>query len=71
MRLPLFFYIFCLSLSIDAVAQQLPLFTQYRDSWTQINPAALSNNYINYENTYIAGVSHRQQWTDPDIIGAP
>ena len=71
MRLTLLFYIFCLSFSIDAAAQQLPLFTQYRDSWTQINPAALSNNYINYENTYIAGISHRQQWVDPDIIGAP
>ena len=63
--------IYCVLFSVSVQAQQLPVFTQYRDSWMQINPATLSNDYINYENNFIAGVSHRQQWTDPDIIGSP
>jgi len=56
---------------IDATAQQLPLYTQYRDNWTQINPASLYNGYINYEHDVAIGISHRQQWTDPDLIGSP
>jgi len=71
MRRTLLLSIYCLLLSIDATAQQLPLFTQYRDNWTQINPASLYNGYINYEHDVAIGISHRQQWTDPDLIGAP
>jgi len=56
---------------VDAFAQQLPLFTQYRDNWTQLNPATLYNGYINYEHTISFGVSHRQQWVDADLQGAP
>lgn len=56
---------------LDAFAQQLPLFTQYRDSWTQLNPATPYNGYINYEHKLAIGISHRQQWFDADLIGAP
>ena len=71
MRRILLLSIYCLLFFIDATAQQLPLFTQYRDNWTQINPASLYNGYINYEHNIAIGISHRQQWTDPDLIGAP
>lgn len=56
---------------LDALAQQLPLFTQYRDSWTQLNPATPYNGYVNYEHKLAIGISHRQQWLDADLIGAP
>ena len=63
--------IFCFFFGLDAIAQQLPLFTQYRDSWTQLNPATPYNGYVNYEHKFAIGISHRQQWLDADLIGAP
>jgi len=43
-------------------AQQLPLFTQYRDNSTIINPAMLSSDYLAYENNITIGASYRTQW---------
>ncbi len=63
--------LFCLTFLLDLSAQQLPLFTQYRDSWMQLNPATPYNGYINYEHTIAFGISHRQQWFDADLEGAP
>ena len=71
MRTTLLLFILNLLFTVAVDAQQLPLFTQYRDSWTQINPAILYNGYINYEHDVAVGISHRQQWTDADLIGAP
>ncbi len=46
----------------DAYSQQLPLFTQYRDLQTVINPAALSADYFIYDNNVSIGASFRTQW---------
>jgi type IX secretion system PorP/SprF family membrane protein len=44
-------------------AQQLPLFTQYRENTGVINPAAVPYSYMLYEHNISAGVSYRAQWT--------
>ncbi len=43
-------------------AQQLPLFTIYRDQWNVLNPAYLSNNYLVNEKNMSVGASYRRQW---------
>lgn len=47
-------------------AQQLPLFTQYRDNLGLINPAAPSTDFLIYNLTSSAGASYRKQWTGID-----
>ncbi len=49
-----------------AGAQQLPLFTQYRDNLGVINPAAPSSDFLIYNLTTAAGASYRKQWTGID-----
>lgn len=44
------------------VAQQLPLFTQYREYHSYINPASISADYFNQEYNLNVGASYRQQW---------
>jgi type IX secretion system PorP/SprF family membrane protein len=58
----------CLLLvSYVSTAQQLPLFSQYREFAGIINPAAVSNDYLNYDNNLSFGASYRRQWiTDQD-----
>ena len=54
--------LFCFFISYTAFAQQLPLFTQYRDNQGVLNPASISSNYyLNQENITI-GASYRKQW---------
>ena len=54
--------LFCFFISYTAFAQQLPLFTQYRDNQGVLNPASISYNYyLNQENITI-GASYRKQW---------
>lgn len=43
-------------------AQQLPLFTQYREFSGILNPAAVPNDYLWYEMPISVGVSYRRQW---------
>lgn len=50
-------------------AQQIPLFTQYREYGSLINPAMVPNAYIPYEHDFTAGVSYRSQWTE--LTSAP
>lgn len=50
-------------------AQQLPLFTQYREYSSSINPAAVSSGYLNFGQQGVVGLSYRSQWTD--IASAP
>ena len=48
-------------------AQQLPLFTQYREYAGVINPASVPSDYIWYEKNLSFGASYRKQWvTDKD-----
>lgn len=50
-------------------AQQLPLFTQYRDQIGVLNPAATVSGYLLYGQTGVFGASVRQQWVGKE--GAP
>ncbi|MBK7407865.1 MAG: PorP/SprF family type IX secretion system membrane protein [Saprospirales bacterium] len=44
-------------------AQQLSLFTQYRENLGVLNPAAVSADYLTYESNVSIGASYRTQWT--------
>jgi type IX secretion system PorP/SprF family membrane protein len=52
----------CSFLSLDA--QQLPLFTQYRENTTIINPASFNHDFLLNEHNLSFGASYRRQWTD-------
>ena len=43
-------------------AQQIPLFTQYREYHTLINPAAVTSDFLTYEYNMSAGLSYRKQF---------
>lgn len=55
--------------SLQLSAQQLPLFTQYRENATIINPAALETDFFAYGNNITLGASYRSQWGS--ISGGP
>lgn len=61
--------IILLLFSITLQAQQLTLFTQYRENTTLINPAALEGDYFIFGQNLTMGVSYRAQWTG--ISGSP
>lgn len=44
-------------------AQQLPLFTQYREHGSALNPALVSSDYMAFELQGSIGLSYRSQWT--------
>lgn len=46
-----------------AMAQQLPLFTQYRENFDIINPASVGSDYMAFEQNVSFGGSYRAQWT--------
>ena len=50
-------------------AQHLPLFTQYRENVSLINPAAISGDYFVFEHNINIGASYRRQWVG--LEGAP
>ncbi|MEL7124556.1 MAG: PorP/SprF family type IX secretion system membrane protein [Bacteroidota bacterium] len=63
---------FCLCfLSTQLTAQQLPLFTQYRENYGIINPAALSSDFHVYAYNLNVGVSYRDQWTGLSGLSTP
>ena len=45
-------------------AQQLPLFTQYREMQGVLNPAAVPNGFLTHQNKGAIGISTRRQWAD-------
>ncbi len=62
-RLRLFTLVFLFAITyVDA--QQLNLFTQYREQAEMLNPAAISANYLAYEQNVSFLASYRKQWTD-------
>lgn len=65
-HLTLFFTAFLLG---HAEAQQLPLFTQYRENHALINPGSVSPNFINFERPWSVGMSIRSQWIG--VEGSP
>ena len=50
-------------------AQQLSLFTQYRENATLINPAAMESDFLGWGQNLTLGANYRAQWTG--ISGAP
>ncbi len=58
-----------LATSFLAQAQQLPLFTQYRDNNTIINPASVESDFLGFGQNLTFGATYRRQWTG--ISGAP
>jgi type IX secretion system PorP/SprF family membrane protein len=44
------------------IAQQLPLFTQYTELQTYLNPAAIPVDYLQYNMNQVAGLTYRLQW---------
>ncbi len=63
-KFPLFFVFLCLCLRIEA--QELPLFSQYRDMQGIINPAAVSMDFVHYKFSSCFGGNYRRQWIDFD-----
>lgn len=43
-------------------AQQLPLFTQYTELQTYLNPAAIPVDYLQYDMGQVVGLTYRVQW---------
>lgn len=54
----LLFGLFCTNIG----AQQLPIFNQYTELQTYLNPAGLPIDYIHYHKPKVAGISFRRQW---------
>lgn len=50
-------------------AQQLPIFTQYRENVAAINPAALESDFLAFGNNVTLGLTYRAQWVG--LSGAP
>lgn len=46
----------------DLRAQQLTLFTQYRENLTILNPAAVETDFLAFNNNISFGASYRSQW---------
>lgn len=46
----------------SATAQQTPIFSVYRDQWSLLNPAAISNNYLLNKRTMTLSATWREQW---------
>lgn len=53
-------------LTVELSAQQLPLFSQYREYHSYINPASVNSDFLRAEYNTSIGLSHRSQW-----IGQP
>jgi len=65
-----FMAILCfLSAAIGLRAQQLSLFTQYRENLTVINPAAVESDYLLFRQNMTFGASYRNQWAG--LEGSP
>ena len=50
-------------------AQQLSLFTQYRENATLLNPAALESDFLTFGYNVGGGINYRRQWAG--IAGSP
>lgn len=67
--LRLFGILFLLLAANGLFAQQLSLFTQYRENATIINPAAIESDYLVFGQNVTFGASYRNQWVG--ISGSP
>ena len=65
----IFPFAFGILFTVLAHAQQIPLFTQYRDMQGVINPASINYDFFTDHHKVSFGASVRKQWTD--ITGSP
>jgi type IX secretion system PorP/SprF family membrane protein len=49
--------------AVTAFAQQLSLFTQYRENLTVINPAGIESDFFAFGSPFTIGATYRSQWT--------
>ncbi len=61
-RLHFLLPVILIGITSQLFAQQLSLFTQYREHQTIINPAAIGNMYFSNEHNLSFGASYRAQW---------
>jgi type IX secretion system PorP/SprF family membrane protein len=61
--------VFCLSSVFQLKAQQIPLFTQYREAQGVLNPASINYDFFTDRHKTSFGASMRRQWTE--ITNAP
>lgn len=52
----------CCLFNLSASAQQLPLFTQYREYAGILNPGSVPHDYLVYDQNLSFGASYRRQW---------
>jgi type IX secretion system PorP/SprF family membrane protein len=64
-----FMAVFCLLCAFQLKAQQIPLFTQYREAQGVLNPASINYDFFTDRHKTSFGVSMRRQWTE--ITNAP
>jgi len=64
MNKPTRILIACIVLAFHAEAQQIPIFTQYRENAGIINPAALPSDFFTDGHNLSFGTSFRKQWAD-------
>lgn len=62
-HLNILFFFFFLSY---AYGQQIPLFSQYRETQGVLNPATVSINYLQYNYNMSFGAAYRNQWTSTE-----
>ncbi len=65
----LFAALFALAMPHRSAAQLVPLFTQYSDLQTFINPAALPSDFLQYQMSSVAGLTSRFQWVGEELSG--
>jgi type IX secretion system PorP/SprF family membrane protein len=57
-------FLFTINFLSQINAQQLPLFTQYREMQGIVNPAAISRDFIKLKHNLLIGTSYRRQWIE-------
>ena len=66
MNKPLLCTLLWFATAYSALAQQLPLLSQFQEAVGVLNPAALDNNYHKFEHNLRFGAAHHSQWTGLD-----
>jgi len=68
MKAPKYLILFlCCALGSPLISQQLPIFTQYREYYSVLNPASLNMDYITGDYNVSFGASYRVQWLEKNF----
>jgi len=70
----LFLLLALLALGFSVQAQQIPIFSQFREMTGYLNPASIKSDYFILDNNISVGATYRQQWANhplsPTTFGA-